>query len=75
MKLQVTLEKSETIEQAEEVLEKALKAKHDCSGGERYLDPAMNEFHDHVESKHSQLVDSILKDIAAELERDVHSRV
>lgn len=67
------LNNGETIEQAEENLEKALKAKKECSHGERYCDPAMNEALEHVEKRHADLLKSILEEITTEIERDSHA--
>ena len=75
MKVKINVEKGETLLEAEEKLEKALKAKKECSHGEQYCDPAVNEFHDFIESKHKQLVKKVLEDIKSEIQRDVNSRL
>lgn len=74
MKAKIFLEKGETLVDAEETLEKALKRKQECSGGERYCDPAVNEFHDYVEERHESLVQNTLKDLTNAIERDVYSK-
>jgi len=74
MKFKVELGKGETIEDAEKVLEKALNTKRECSHGEQYCDPALNEFHELVEARHKKLVEQILQDIKNEIDRDVYSK-
>lgn len=74
MKVKVNLENGETLEQAEEKLEKALKAKRECAHGEQYCDPAMNEFHDHIEARHKKVLERINQQIADEIKREVYSK-
>lgn len=75
MKVKINLDKGETILQAEEKLEKALKAKKECSDGERYCDPAVNEFHELIESRHEALVQNILEQIKDEIVKDSQGRL
>jgi hypothetical protein len=72
MKVKIFLDKSETLESAEEVLEKALHAKKECSSGEKYSDDVLNDFHDYICKKHEQLLHSVLADIRKEIETDVN---
>lgn len=74
MNVKITLEPGETMGQAEERLEKALKRKHECSNNERYCDPALNQFHDYVTDYHKRLVTGVIEELKAELIRDIHSR-
>ena len=73
MKIKVELGKDETIEDSEEFLKKALKIKSECTGKEQYNDPALNDFHDSICDKHSDLLDKLLKDIKEEILHNVIS--
>lgn len=68
MKLKITLKPGQTPEHAEELLEKALKAKNEFAHQERYADQALNEFHDYITDRHAKLVESILKEIEEEIQ-------
>lgn len=59
MKIKVELEKGETLTDAEELMEKALKVKSECDHGERYSDEALNEAHDLICSRFQSLLNSI----------------
>lgn len=59
MKIKVELQKGETLEDAEELMEKALKAKSECDHGERYSDEALNEAHDLICSRFQNLLNNI----------------
>jgi len=72
MKIKITLEPNQTIEEAEKELRKALSAKEDCSGGERYFDKPLNDFHDWICSRHESLTHHIIKEIVKEIESDAH---
>lgn len=74
MKVKIELEEHEHIHDAEEVLEKALSAKKDCSGTEKYSDPFINEFHDHICNQHAKLVESILEEVKKEIIHDAHGK-
>lgn len=74
MKVKVNLDKGETLAQAEEKLEKALKAKKECIKGEQYCDPALNEFHEYVEAQHTDLIQNILSEIKQEIIKDLNSK-
>ena len=74
MKTKIQLEKGESLSVEEEKLEKALKAKKECSPGEQYCDPAVNEFHDLIAERHEKLVKSVVTSISIELERHLNSR-
>lgn len=71
MKLKVELEPGETMQDADEFLAKAIKKKEQCSGGEKYNDPALEEAHEYMCKLH---VD-ILKDIEEELKMEIQARV
>lgn len=73
MKLEVKLSPGETTEQAEELLEKALRRKKSCSDHEKYVDPALNEFVHSISLKHKSLTEELLKEIALEIVRDFHA--
>ena len=68
MKVKVELDSHESVEDAEEFLSKALSAKHDCSGGERYSDDWLNELESYVCSEHRKVLDRIAEEVAAEVE-------
>lgn len=74
MKLKTKLGKSESIEQAEERLVKAIKHSKECSGHERYKSEYLNELHDVVENLHSKLLDNLSEEVKAIIIRDVQSR-
>ena len=74
MKVKIELENNEHIHEVEEVLEKALSAKKDCSGNEKYSDPFLNELHDYVCEQHSKLVESILDDVKKEIKHNAHGK-
>ena len=59
MKIKIELEKDETLGDAEELMEKALKVKSECDHGERYSDEALNEAHDLICSRFQNLLNSI----------------
>jgi hypothetical protein len=73
VKFKITLEHDETIEQAEEFLEKSLAHKKECSE-ERYTDNFLNEFHSAICKKHHDLVYSIVKEIQEEIIHDVNKK-
>jgi len=74
MKLRVDLQSGETLTQVEENLEKALKAKKECSSTEQYIDPALNKFHDSICERHDKLVKSILNEVTTEIVRYAYSK-
>lgn len=74
MKTRVILEKGETLQEAEDRLEKALALKKECSHGEQYCDPALNEFHDNIETQHKELLAKLSEDIKAEIQRAVYGK-
>ncbi len=67
MKLRVELDKDETVEQADELILKAVQAKHECSGGERYADDWLNELEGYVLAQHRRVLDQIAEEIAQEI--------
>lgn len=71
MKVKVELEKHEHIEDAEEFLAKAVSAKQECSGGERYADEWLNELEAYVCSEHRKILDRIADEVSAEVLRHV----
>lgn len=74
MKVKVELEKHETLDEADELLEKALHAKHEDSHGERYADPILNEFHDYLNIMANQTLTRIKEQIEGELQRASSAR-
>lgn len=68
MKVQIHLDKGETIESAEHSLVKSVQAKQECSGGERYADEWLNELEAFVCSEHRKVLDRIAEEVAAEVE-------
>lgn len=73
MKVKVELDKHETIEQAEDFLEKSLQVKKEC-GEERYASEFLNEFHDHVCERHGKLIDDVLYQVALEIKSDANRK-
>lgn len=72
MKIKVELEKDESIDNAEEFLAKAIHAKQECSGGERYADAYLNELEAYVCSEHQKVLDMIAEEVASEVK--LHAR-
>ena len=74
MKVRIELE-GETPEQAEELLEKTVKAKaqsrKDYFRTERYVDQAIEDFHQLVIDKHQKVVEDIIAEAKAEVLRDI----
>lgn len=67
MKIKIELEEHEHQDDADDLLEKALHNKKECSDHERYADPILNDFHDYVTQLHTQLLERISSDIEAQL--------
>lgn len=69
MKVRVDLDKGETLEQAEEKLEKALeikrKVKEEQYARESYKDSHFDEFHDYLTSEHEKLASNVLAEIGS----------
>lgn len=64
MKVQIHLDKGETLESAEELLSKSLKKKQECSHGERYHSEYLNDFHDYVMNENVKALDDILSQVS-----------
>lgn len=67
MKIKVNLEKGESIEDADQFLEKALKLKKDSKEPERYHDQAFEDFVSEIDVQHKKLLEDLLEDIKVEL--------
>jgi hypothetical protein len=63
MKIKVELQPGENLADAEELMEKALKAKSECDHGERYTDDAMNEAHSLICARFNGLLNNLQTDI------------
>jgi type I restriction-modification system DNA methylase subunit len=67
MKVKIYPSKDQTVEQAEEQLEKALrtkrKAKDEQYAKESYRDEHLDEFHDHVMQKHEDVLSNIFSEV------------
>lgn len=72
MKVKIELEEHEHLDDADELLEKALHRKADPS--ESYEEASFNDFHDHMTAVHNNLLKRISQDIQAEIERAISSR-
>lgn len=72
MKVKIELLPHEHPEDADEFLEKALKAKHDCTDGEKYSDEWLNKLHDDLLKMHAATLEQIESEIRQEIER--HAR-
>jgi len=75
MKLRIELENGETSEQAEELLEKTVKAKmqsrKEYFKTERYADQAIEDFHQMVIDKHRKVIEKIIENVKAEITKDI----
>lgn len=69
MKINVELKPGENLADAEELMEKALKAKSECDHGERYTDEVMNEAHSLICDRFSSLLNNLQIEIE-EIVRD-----
>lgn len=67
MKVKVLLEHGERLEDADQILSKAITAKNECSGGERYADAWLNELEAHVCAEHQKVLDRIAEEVAQEI--------
>lgn len=66
--VKIILGENETIEEAEETLFKALRAKRKHhSHSESYSDPAMKNVVNKMEKLHSEMINKVIKDIEKEL--------
>ena len=74
MKIKVHLDSNETIEDADEFLEKAVAAKKNVEYHERYTDEFLNDFHEYLNRKHHLLVQSIIQSVKEEIEHDAHRK-
>ena len=67
MKVKIELSKSETLEQAEDLLYKALKSKkkskEKSSHAEKFQSPAINAIEKHMISKHKEIYAKMIEDI------------
>lgn len=68
MKVKIELEPNETIEESEELLEKALSNKLNHSD-EKYLDQAFNDFYDYIIKLHANLIEQITNELKDELKK------
>ena len=75
MRAKIYLEKGETLGDAEDQLEKALNVKKECSHGEQYCDPALNEFHDLIESKHKKMLKNVIGEIRGVVLKDISTHL
>lgn len=75
MKVKIEFEENETIEEVEERLEKALKQKRmtreQYLDVERYSEQFVEDFHDSFVKRHNELVKDVLRNIKAEIEKDL----
>lgn len=73
MKVKIELDKHETIEQAEDFLEKSIQTKKECSE-ERYSSEFLNEFHDHVIQRHNKLLEDLMYQVDLEIKSDASKK-
>lgn len=75
MKIKVELENNETPEQAEELLEKAVKKKiqsrKEYYSSERYYDEAIEDFHQLVTKEHQETLEQAIEEVQDALIRDI----
>lgn len=74
MKIKIELEANENLQDAEEELAKALKAKDDHIHDEKYADEHLNEFEAYVAKKHKDLIHTIIAEIKAAIEQDIKGK-
>lgn len=72
MRIQVELEKGETIEAVDHFLAKSLSAKQECSGGERYADDWLNELEAYACSEHRKVLDRLTDEIVNLVQSDAN---
>lgn len=75
MKVKISLENGETIEEAEAKLEKSVEAKKKARKryheAERYPSQVIEDFHDHVVKKHEKLVQNVMKEVQDMVKKDI----
>jgi hypothetical protein len=71
MKIKVELDKGETEEQADEFLEKALKAKKKDPKPERYTDQVFEDLVSGVDAQHQTLIQDLVQEIKDEVRNNV----
>jgi len=69
MKIKIDLEEGESLDDADEFLEKALKAKKKAPNPERYHDQAFEDFYQQINERH----EDVLKNVALELKELLES--
>lgn len=76
MRVRIDLEPGETIEEAEEKLAKAILTKQELREelAERYDDPVLNEFHDHVTNEHLKVLDNIRALVSQEIQHLINKK-
>lgn len=74
MKIKVELGQGESLADAEELMEKALKAKAECDHGERYSDDAMNEAHTLICARFNGLLNNLQTEIEEILRDDTGTK-
>lgn len=67
MKVRIELDENETVEEAEEALEKAIKSKiqsrNEYFAKERYADQHVEDFHEEIIKEHETLLKRLVDDI------------
>lgn len=63
MKIKVELAKGESMQDVDEFLEKAMHKKSECSGGEKYADPALEKVLEMLCKEHADVLNTIEKEV------------
>lgn len=75
MKVKINLEENETLEEAEQKLEKALKMKQQSRKeyfeAERYADQHVEDLHERVVKDHEELLKRLIDKVADEIKKDI----
>jgi len=71
MKIKIELEKGENLQDADDQLEKIVKAKKVVHSKEKYSDDHYNAFEKLIELKHKRLVEKIVAELRESIENDL----
>lgn len=74
MKVQFHLDAGQTIAEAEDLMEKSLRIKKECSHEEKYASKFLNEFHEYVCSQHATSLEELTSKIKEEIETNAGKR-
>ncbi len=69
MKIKIELENGESPDLADDLLQKALLAKKECSGHEQYSDSVYNEFVEYIHYLHHHMISNVEDELKEILSR------